>query len=124
MARTFSFEAKVSGKFEFDVSAGRFPEKATSYRGLQIERTASKSLSYYQCIVEAKLIFKRRRQEFNKLGKINDAENGKSHAFETAVTYNPVLNEMTIPAGILQPPFYSPDADDAMNFGGIRRSYR
>jgi len=33
--------------------------------------------------------------------------------------YNPLLNEVVFPAGILQPPFFYPDADDAMNYGGI-----
>jgi predicted metalloendopeptidase len=34
-------------------------------------------------------------------------------------SYNPQLNNITFPAGILQPPFYDNQADDAMNFGGI-----
>jgi len=34
-------------------------------------------------------------------------------------SYNPLLNNITFPAGILQPPFYDNQADDAMNFGGI-----
>jgi putative endopeptidase len=34
-------------------------------------------------------------------------------------SYNPQLNNITFPAGILQPPFYDSKADDAMNFGGI-----
>jgi Predicted metalloendopeptidase len=33
--------------------------------------------------------------------------------------YNPSLNEVVFPAGILQPPFFNPDADDAINYGGI-----
>ena len=33
--------------------------------------------------------------------------------------YNPSLNEIVFPAGILQPPFYDPAADDAINYGGI-----
>jgi endothelin-converting enzyme/putative endopeptidase len=34
-------------------------------------------------------------------------------------SYNPLENNITFPAGILQPPFYDNQADDAMNFGGI-----
>ncbi len=34
-------------------------------------------------------------------------------------SYNPLQNNITFPAGILQPPFYDKLADDAMNFGGI-----
>ncbi len=33
--------------------------------------------------------------------------------------YNPSNNEIVFPAGILQPPFYNPEADDALNYGGI-----
>ncbi len=34
-------------------------------------------------------------------------------------SYNPLQNQITFPAGILQPPFFDPNADPAMNFGGI-----
>lgn len=33
--------------------------------------------------------------------------------------YHPARNDMTFPAGILQPPFFDPNADDAFNYGGI-----
>ncbi len=33
--------------------------------------------------------------------------------------YNPGTNEICFPAGILQKPFFSPDADEAENYGGI-----
>lgn len=33
--------------------------------------------------------------------------------------YNPLYNEIVFPAGILQPPFYNPEADDAINYGAI-----
>ena len=33
--------------------------------------------------------------------------------------YNPTTNEICFPAAILQPPFYNPDADDAVNYGAI-----
>lgn len=33
--------------------------------------------------------------------------------------YNPGMNEIVFPAGILQPPFFDPEADDAANYGGI-----
>ncbi|WP_129360297.1 MULTISPECIES: M13 family metallopeptidase [Micrococcaceae] len=33
--------------------------------------------------------------------------------------FNPVMNEIVFPAAILQPPFFSMDADDAANYGGI-----
>ena len=33
--------------------------------------------------------------------------------------YNPLNNEIVFPAAILQPPFFDPNADDAVNYGGI-----
>jgi len=43
--------------------------------------------------------------------------------FMTAPTnnayYNPTLNEIAFPAGILQPPYFDPNADDAVNYGEI-----
>ncbi|MGH9682358.1 MAG: M13 family metallopeptidase [Candidatus Acidiferrales bacterium] len=33
--------------------------------------------------------------------------------------YNPLMNEIVFPAGILQPPFYDPNRDEAMNYGGM-----
>jgi putative endopeptidase len=34
-------------------------------------------------------------------------------------SYNPINNDITFPAGILQPPFFNFQADDAINYGGI-----
>jgi endothelin-converting enzyme/putative endopeptidase len=33
--------------------------------------------------------------------------------------YNPLLNQITFPAAILQPPFFDPNADPAVNYGAI-----
>jgi len=33
--------------------------------------------------------------------------------------YNPVLNEVVVPAAMLQPPLFDPNADDAANYGAI-----
>ncbi len=55
----------------------------------------------------------------SKIGKPVD----KSEWFMSPQTvnayYNPTRNEIVFPAAILQPPFFDPDADDALNYGGI-----
>lgn len=55
----------------------------------------------------------------NKIGKPVD----KTEWFMTPPTvnayYNPTVNEIVFPAGILQYPFFDPKADDALNYGGI-----
>ena len=67
----------------------------------------------------------KRVQDFNrarnwaKLGKpIDKTEWGMTPPTVNAY-YNPSWNEIVFPAGILQPPFYDPKADDAVNYGAM-----
>jgi putative endopeptidase len=54
-----------------------------------------------------------------KLGKPTDRDEWFMTPQTVNATYNPVLNEITFPAAILQPPFFDPEADPAVNYGGI-----
>ena len=57
--------------------------------------------------------------QIDQLGKpINRAQWGMTPQTVNA-QYNPQLNDITFPAAILRPPFFNPDADDAVNYGGI-----
>ncbi|HWA89944.1 MAG TPA: M13 family metallopeptidase [Rhizomicrobium sp.] len=61
--------------------------------------------------------------EWNReIGRIDNAvdrtEWGMSVPTNNAY-YNPTLNEIVFPAGILQPPFFDANADDAVNYGEI-----
>ncbi len=58
-------------------------------------------------------------RNMNKLGKPIDR--GEWHMTPQTVNayYNPGMNEIVFPAAILRWPFFDPDADDAVNFGGI-----
>ena len=59
------------------------------------------------------------KRDLDKIGKpVDRGEWGMSPPTVNAY-YNPVLNEIVFPAGILQPPFFDPKADDASNYGGI-----
>ncbi|HMJ93506.1 MAG TPA: M13-type metalloendopeptidase [Allosphingosinicella sp.] len=59
------------------------------------------------------------RRNLAKLGKpIDRSEWGMSPQTVNAYA-NPLLNEVVFPAAILQPPFFDPNADDAVNYGGI-----
>jgi putative endopeptidase len=59
------------------------------------------------------------RRNIAKLGKpIDRSEWGMSPQTVNAYA-NPLLNEIVFPAAILQPPFFDPNADDAVNYGGI-----
>jgi len=57
--------------------------------------------------------------DINKVGKpVNKKEWGMTPQTVNAY-YNPSSNEIVFPAGILQPPFFNKDADDAVNYGAI-----
>lgn len=58
-------------------------------------------------------------KDLEKVGKpVDKTEWGMSPQTVNAY-YNPVNNEIVFPAAILQPPFFNPNADAAVNFGGI-----
>jgi putative endopeptidase len=59
------------------------------------------------------------QRRLNKIGKPLDKRDWPYPPMTINASYNPLQNNITFPAGILQPPFYDNRADDAMNFGGI-----
>jgi putative endopeptidase len=60
-----------------------------------------------------------RNYNLDKLGKpVDEKEWGMTPPTVNAY-YNPSMNDINFPAGILQPPFFDPDIDPAVNFGGI-----
>jgi len=59
------------------------------------------------------------KRRFAKIGKPVDRSEWHMTAPTVNAYYNPQLNEMVFPAGILQPPFYTQGANDAVNFGAI-----
>ncbi len=60
-----------------------------------------------------------RRRSLARIGQpVDRAEWGMTPPTVNAY-YNPQMNEIVFPAGILQPPFFDPNADDAVNYGGM-----
>ncbi len=57
--------------------------------------------------------------ETSKLGKPVDRDEWGMFPQTVNAYYNPTLNEIVFPAAILQPPFFDPEADPAVNYGGI-----
>jgi putative endopeptidase len=95
----------------FTVKIG-YPDKWRDYSGLQVtpgdlvgnaERAQRFEYDY-------------RRVRLNK--PVDKAEWGMTPQTVNAY-YNSVKNEIVFPAAILQPPFFDPDADPAVNYGGI-----
>jgi putative endopeptidase len=60
-----------------------------------------------------------RRRGWARLGKPVDRTEWTMVPPTVNASYSATLNQIQFPAGILQPPFFDPDADDAVNYGGI-----
>ncbi|TPG72145.1 M13 family metallopeptidase [Hymenobacter nivis] len=95
----------------FAVKIG-YPDKWKDYSALTISRE-----SYLNDVLAARAWAA--KDNLKKFGKpIDRTEWGMTPPTVNAY-YNPGMNEIVFPAGILQPPFYDPKADDAVNYGGI-----
>jgi putative endopeptidase len=57
--------------------------------------------------------------ELGKIGRPLDRDEWFMTPQTVNAYYNPGMNEIVFPAAILQPPFFDPEADDAVNYGGI-----
>jgi endothelin-converting enzyme/putative endopeptidase len=57
------------------------------------------------------------QRELNKIGKPVDRGEWDMSPPTVNAYYDPQMNDINLPAGILQPPFFSPKFDDAVNFG-------
>ncbi|MDE0480930.1 MAG: M13 family metallopeptidase [Gammaproteobacteria bacterium] len=61
----------------------------------------------------------RYRDEIERIGQPTDREEWGMTPQTVNAYYNSSFNEIVFPAGILQPPFFDPAADPAVNYGGI-----
>ncbi len=105
-------KAKAQEKLAaFTVKIG-YPDKWRDYSGLEIKED-----SYWANV--------RRSNIFDMAYQLADVDKpvdkSRWHMNPQTVNayYNPTTNEICFPAAILQPPFFNPDADDAVNYGAI-----
>ena len=89
-----------------------YPDKWRDYSKLAITRS-----SFVSDLREASRFAVKR--EINKIGKPVDRTEWGMTPQTVNAYYNPSMNEIVFPAGILQPPFFDFKADDAVNYGGI-----
>src|SRR2546423_4256887 len=89
-----------------------YPDRWRDYSSLQIDRS-----SYIMNRLRANRFENTR--DVNKIGKpVDRTEWGMTPPTVNAY-YNPQINEIVFPAGILQPPYFDPQADDAYNYGAM-----
>jgi putative endopeptidase len=89
-----------------------YPDKWRDYSAYRVDRTSYAGNQ----MRGAEFAFKR---DLNKIGKPVDRNEWGMTPPTVNAYYDAEMNEIVFPAGILQPPFFDPDADDASNFGGM-----
>lgn len=89
-----------------------YPEKWKNYDGLTINKG-----TYFQNLRNASVWGY--NEMVDQLGKPVDRKRFGMTPPTVNAYYSPTLNEIVFPAGILQFPFFDPNADDAVNYGGI-----
>lgn len=90
-----------------------YPDVWIDYAALDLARR-----SYAENVFAARAFNVKRA--VSRVGKPDDPnEWGWFTPATVNASYSPTRNNITFPAGILQPPFYDPNADDAYNYGGI-----
>ena len=96
----------------FTVKIG-YPDKWKDYSSLDVDPAKS----YYENLRSASAWYV--QDNLQKLGKPTDKTEWGMTPQTVNAYYNPTTNEICFPAGILQKPFFDPDADDPVNYGGI-----
>lgn len=100
------------GKLEAIKRKIGYPSKLRGYNGLELGRT-----SYFDNTVRLNEFLTVR--DLKDIGTPLDQTRWGMTAATVNAQYNPSFNDITFPAGILQPPFFDFKADDALNYGAI-----
>lgn len=106
-------KAKALDKLStFTVKIG-YPDKWKDYSEILIDPKKS----YLENVLEASRWYV--KDNYSKWNKPVDKEEWHMTPQTVNAYYNPTTNEICFPAAILQPPYFDPKADDAMNYGAI-----
>jgi len=109
---TETTRAKALGKFDRFTRKIGYPDKFRDYSSIDIRPDD------YLGNVQRAAIFEARR-ELARVGKPVDKTEWDMTPQTVNAYFNPSQNEIVFPAGILQPPFFDVDMDDAVNYGAI-----
>ena len=91
-----------------------YPDKWTDISALKIDPKKS----YYENVLACNKFWNKWGIE-HRVGKPVDRDDWHMTPQTVNAYYNPTTNEICFPAGILQYPFFDPQADDAFNYGAI-----
>ncbi|MFN7136581.1 MAG: M13 family metallopeptidase, partial [Thermomonas sp.] len=105
-------KAKAMEKWSSFTPKIGYPDKWRSWDGL-----ATKRDDYAGNVLAAAKF--NHDYEMAKIGKPVDRTEWGMTPQTVNAYYNPLMNEIVFPAAILQPPFFDPKADPALNYGGI-----
>lgn len=105
-------KAKAQEKLNAFIVKIGYPDKWRDYSGLEI-----KDDSYWANVCRANIFEMNERLSY--VDKPVDKNRWLMNPQTVNAYYNPTTNEICFPAAILQPPFFNPDADDAVNYGAI-----
>ena len=89
-----------------------YPDRWRDYSMLQIDRDDLVGNVRRACEFEAD-------RDLARIGQPVDTDEWFMSPQTVNAYYNPLMNEIVFPAAILQPPFFHPDADPAVNYGAI-----
>ncbi len=103
-------KAKALEKLHSIVNKIGYPDKWRDYSSVQINR------GDFLGNVERATLFESNRQ-LNKIGKPLDRGEWNMTPPTVNAYYDPQMNDINFPAGVLQPPLYDPKMDDAPNYG-------
>ncbi len=89
-----------------------YPDKWRDYSAMDIKKGPFVTNYFAADVFES-------RRDLAKIGQPLDRLEWGMTPPTVNASYNPLRNQISFPAGILQPPFFNPNADDAVNYGGI-----
>lgn len=89
-----------------------YPDKWTDYTALEIKTDSYLENNYRASTFDF-------NDNINKYGNPVDRQEWNMTPQTVNAYYSPLMNEIVFPAAIMQPPFFDPKADDAVNYGAI-----
>jgi putative endopeptidase len=94
-----------------------YPDKWRDFSTLILGTSSADAKSLLKVIMDCNLF--NHEYDVSLLFKPTDPHRWEMNPHDVNAYFHPIRNEIVFPAGILQPPFFYPDGDDALNYGAI-----